>query len=80
MTREVQRISEEEVRAAVKKMKSGKAVAPDDKPVEMSGRGGQRTPNQIILVRGRLRNGEGVYFKSQTVHSCSNDRDEAESC
>lgn len=34
MNQEVQRISQENVKAALKRMKSGKAAGPDDKPRE----------------------------------------------
>ncbi|KAK3520628.1 hypothetical protein QTP70_029397 [Hemibagrus guttatus] len=58
----VEKIRKDEVRKVLKRMKSGKAVGPDDIPVER--------------VRGCLRNGEEVpIFKNKgDVQSCSNYR------
>lgn len=42
VSQEVQRIRREEVRAAIKKMKSGKTVRPDDIPIK------ERAVDQIV--------------------------------
>lgn len=64
VTREVQRISKEEVRAAVKRMKSGNTVGPDDIPVEVCRCAGSRffCLTKSWEVRGWLRDKEEVYW------------------
>ncbi|XP_051779618.1 uncharacterized protein LOC127526820 [Erpetoichthys calabaricus] len=69
VNQEVQRISKEEVRTAMKRMKNGKAVGPDDIPVEAWRCLGEmavefltRLFNGILEVRGCLRSGEEVYW------------------
>lgn len=65
----VQKISKEEVRLALKRMKSGKAVGPDDIPMEVwkCSRERERTVDfcqeclaQFGRARGSLKSGEGV--------------------
>ena len=77
---EVNCVSREEVKNTVRRMKKGKAVGPDELPVEVRKCMGEmgikfltRLFNKLLMVNGCLKNGEGVCLsqsiKTKRTHS-----------